>query len=615
MSRSQGAANSGWPPQRYPAAEPDPRTGGHPAQRPQAVQQAPQYAPQQAPAPSYPPQQGYPQQAYADPRQQQPAYAPQSHQPQAHQPQPRQPQAHPQQQPAYHYPAQQTAPQPQYAPQQHIPQSAVPRTAPPTQPSRQALSSLDSARNAQPTHEIEGFPRTQPPQYARAQQQAHAPAQRAQYAPPQAAPQAAENPINAALGYRQPAQQAAPQYAAPRAPAQAPAQGYDAWPAQHAELDPYAQPAPDYFQADAGYAANGNQSPFDTLQQADWSLSGAGYDDPLNDQQGYGHAQHGYDQTHGGALETTYNQDDAGYEVEEPRRASWTMRIAGAVVVAIGLGYGLAQAYKSLVGPSPDGAPPVIASDASPAKEKPVDPGGRQFSHTDSKVLGRLGEAESQTGGLSLTDTDDSSANGTRQVKTLVVGRDGSIAPPSAPAEQDAPVSVPGLTVVDAFGNDSHPPPQHVAATEPVRQPDPEPVASPPPRSGVNVKTTRVIPSSTASLRDEAPAAAPPRKQKVASTGTSGSAATGANGYVVVLASVPASSTSRLDALRKFADMQQQYGPVLGNKTPDVRETTLAGKGPYHRLLVGPPGSRTQANELCTQLKAYGYKDCWVTAY
>ena len=50
-------------------------------------------------------------------------------------------------------------------------------------------------------------------------------------------------------------------------------------------------------------------------------------------------------------------------------------------------------------------------------------------------------------------------------------------------------------------------------------------------------------------------------------------------------------------------------------QTPDVRETTLAGKGAYHRLLVGPPGSRSQASELCTQLKASGYKDCWVTAY
>ena len=89
----------------------------------------------------------------------------------------------------------------------------------------------------------------------------------------------------------------------------------------------------------------------------------------------------------------------------------------------------------------------------------------------------------------------------------------------------------------------------------------------------------------------------------------------GANGYVVVLASVPASGQSRLVALKKFADMQQQYGTVLQNKTPDVREANLGQKGIYHRLLVGPPGSRAQASTLCTELKTAGYKDCWVTAY
>jgi cell division septation protein DedD len=146
-------------------------------------------------------------------------------------------------------------------------------------------------------------------------------------------------------------------------------------------------------------------------------------------------------------------------------------------------------------------------------------------------------------------------------------------------------------------------------------------VVNPPAKARVNVKSTKVIPASTASLAEEEQAApVAPKKQKVAvaaptTTDESATSASGANGYVVVLASVPASGNSRLDALKKFADMQQQYGAVLANKTPDVRETTLAGKGAYHRLLVGPPSSRSQASELCTQLKASGYKDCWVTAY
>ncbi len=589
MSRSQGAANGGWQGQRPPAGEPDPRTGGRPAQRPQAPQQAPQYAPpaQQNPA--------YPAQGYSEPQAQAPTYnAPQQ---------------------AYHYPQQGQAPQ--YAP----PQAPA---APPI--NRQGLSSLDSARNA-PTHDFDNYPRTQPPAYAQQARQAPPQQQRPQpthQAPlrPQGSP-ADQDPIRAAGGYRQPA----PQYA-PRPPQAAPS--YDQWPAAaQPSHDPYGHDLGAYLPGDAPFPANSNHPNVDPLQQGDWAINAAGYGDPALEQQ---HYARGYDQQHAGALEPTYNQDEAGaYEVEEPRRRSWAMRIAGAVVVAIGLGYGLAQAYKAVLGgPAPDGAMPVVASDVTPAKEKPLDPGGKQFSHTDSKVLGRLGEAgaspEEGAGGLSETDA----SNGSRKVSTLVVGRDGQIAPPAASAEPSPPaqdaVSVPGLTVVDAFGSAAQAPPQRSAPAEsPPKQAEAEPVVvtNPPPKARVNVKSTKVIPATTASVPEEEPAAvaAPaPKKQRVAAaapttTNDGASIATGANGYVVVLASVPASGSSRLDALRKFADMQQQYGPVLANKTPDVRETTLAGKGAYHRLLVGPPGSRSQASELCTQLKASGYKDCWVTAY
>ncbi len=587
MSRSQGAANNGWPAQRHPAGEPDPRTGGRPAQRPQTPQQAPQYAvPGQPAAGGYPAQPGY------DPQQgQQPGYAAQPPQ-------------------AYHYPQQQ-------------PQQYAPPQAPAAPGNRQALSSLESARNAQPTHDFENYPRTQPPQYA---PQVAQPAPRHPQPGGYAAPRPDTNPIHAATGYRQP-QQAAPQYGQPQhaAPQYAPrepvANGYEQWPPAQPAHDPYGQELGGYHPNDTGFPANSNQPYTDPLQQADWAMPAAGYGDPALEQQGYAR----YDQPQAGALEPTYNQEEAGgYEIEEPRRGSWTMRIAGAVVVAIGLGYGLAQAYKAVLGSPPDSTPPVIASDSSPAKERPTDPGGKQFSHPDSKVLGRLGESDAPGGEADSSLAESDASNGSRKVATLVIGRDGSIAPPaaeaaSAPAE-DA-VSVPGLTVVDAFGSAA------TAAPPPARQREPEPqaeaepvVVNVPDRPRVNVKSTRVIPATTASIDDPAPAVVVPKKQKVAvaapaageEAATSGG---GANGYVVVLASVPASGNSRLDALRKFADMQQQYGAVLANKTPDVRETTLAGKGAYHRLLVGPPSSRSQANELCIQLKASGYKDCWVTAY
>ena len=113
-----------------------------------------------------------------------------------------------------------------------------------------------------------------------------------------------------------------------------------------------------------------------------------------------------------------------------------------------------------------------------------------------------------------------------------------------------------------------------------------------------------------------APRADAPKKMAAADPSPAPSAprSSGA-GYVAVLASVPASASSRIDALTQFADMQQKYGAILSSKTPDIQEANLGAKGTYHRLLVGPPGSRDSANSVCNQLKAQGYNGCWITAY
>jgi hypothetical protein len=220
-------------------------------------------------------------------------------------------------------------------------------------------------------------------------------------------------------------------------------------------------------------------------------------------------------------------------------------------------------------------------------------------------------------------------------VQTLVVGRDGSIAPPAAPAEPTSTattVAVPGLTVVDGFGGRYPeavaPPPAQTPAESakappvPARQPI---VVKPPVPSEPKAEVAASAPPAAAAPAPAEPAAdaaevaavAPPQKseepKKPAEAASAAASAT--NGYVVVLASVPASEQSRLAALKQFADMQQQYGTVLQNKTPDVQEANLGEKGVYHRLLVGPPGSRGQASALCSELKAAGYKDCWVMAY
>ncbi len=89
----------------------------------------------------------------------------------------------------------------------------------------------------------------------------------------------------------------------------------------------------------------------------------------------------------------------------------------------------------------------------------------------------------------------------------------------------------------------------------------------------------------------------------------------GSGGFVAVLASIPHSSSSRMDALKRFADMQQKYATALAGKTPDMASANLGSKGNYDRLIVGPPGSRAHASNVCVQLKSQGYTNCWVTTY
>lgn len=422
---------------------------------------------------------------------------------------------------------------------------------------------------------------------------------------------------------------------------------YDQWqaPPQNPrgyDLGSYMQPGggqrQDAARADAGFGAD----PADWGEQGRYAQGGG---DTAHDLSGYGaQAAHPQDydaQYIGTGLEPTYEHEEADYETEEPPRRRSMMLVVGALVGAVVVGGGLAYAYKLAIGTRTTVATPVVKSSPEPARTKPGDPGGRQFAHTDSKVLGRLSDNSSlsaptaASGSGSSTDAGsqtDSDGSGARKVTTVIVGRDGTIVPPpptSAPAAaalpasgdspRPRPVSVPGLTLVDAFGRPQGAPAP--AAREPARvvapvAPASLPQATPSAAPAKPIVIARATPANTQIDAPEVEAPKPPPAKKllpVKKPLTTGSASR-TSGYVAVLASVPASSRSRLDALRQFADMQQKYA-TLQNKTPDVQEANLGEKGTYHRLLVGPPGSREQASAVCSDLKTAGYSGCWVMAY
>jgi cell division protein FtsN len=67
--------------------------------------------------------------------------------------------------------------------------------------------------------------------------------------------------------------------------------------------------------------------------------------------------------------------------------------------------------------------------------------------------------------------------------------------------------------------------------------------------------------------------------------------------------------------MKGFADLQQKYGEVLGSKPAEVKEANLGDKGTWYRAVVGPPGSRDAASNVCSQLKTAGFTGCWVSGY
>jgi hypothetical protein len=340
--------------------------------------------------------------------------------------------------------------------------------------------------------------------------------------------------------------------------------------------------------------------------------------------------------------------DDEDYEVEEAGGNRF-MKIAAALVGAIVVGGGLAFAYTQLM-TTDSSKPPLIKSAAGPTKVKAADPGGKKFANADSKLMGRLNEGTS----------GDSDAAGVKKVSTVKVGADGSIIPPvevpaeSSPAAPEAPTA----TAPPAVADDAFPSTGATLTAAPAAAPPAAPITVVPPKapdtsltvadagakaaqSVVSNTTTNSIAGAAAVKPPVPPAAkkvvaaaapavaavtapasvsastpAPAAKKPTTTAALAAPSATGSAGFVAVLASVPVSNTSRINALKQFADMQQKYGTVLQNKAPEVKEANLGDKGNFHRLLVGPPGSREGAMALCGSLKQAGYaQSCWVTAY
>jgi hypothetical protein len=74
-----------------------------------------------------------------------------------------------------------------------------------------------------------------------------------------------------------------------------------------------------------------------------------------------------------------------------------------------------------------------------------------------------------------------------------------------------------------------------------------------------------------------------------------------------------ASQKSEADAQSSYRNIQSRYSNVLSGQRHTIRRADLGSRGIYYRAMVGPFGSRDEATQLCSSLKAAG-GDCVVQA-
>jgi hypothetical protein len=306
------------------------------------------------------------------------------------------------------------------------------------------------------------------------------------------------------------------------------------------------------------------------------------------------HPQQGFDPHLGyGDGDLEYGEDF--YEDEEPRRGPRWLLIAGALVAAIGLGGALAYTYRSFVAPHHGRV--TFTKNEPTVKVKPD-----QVASAPAKPVEESPAPTVEPPQPAAPDDAATENMGPKPVKVIPIAPGGPIPgitlyqppQPQGGPQPQAAAEPPANTV--------QPPPRRVTiGTRPVAPPAVAPDEETPAATPAPPPVKR--PVQTASVTPKASPAAPP-KVKEPSSGL---------GYVAVLATKKA----RMDAMTAFADLQQKYTDVLGDKSFDVQEADLSarGLGTMYRLVVGPPGSHTYASNLCAQLKSAGYVGCWVKEY
>lgn len=331
------------------------------------------------------------------------------------------------------------------------------------------------------------------------------------------------------------------------------------------------------------------------------------YDEALYGHAEDQHAPYAQDDQYQYADDPYAYQDGYAEQEEAPKRRGGLKTVAAILALAV-VGTGGAFAYRTFVGSSRSGEPPIIRAEPGPNK---IIPPSATASNDSGKSLDRVGSGgpermvprEEQP----VNVQDATKAGGPRVVfpplnQNANPPTTASVSPANKPmvgngAMQpgDEPRKIKTFTV---RGDDPDATP--AARQAPARlttgpaAPAP-PAAAPAPRQAASS-------NAPMSLTPQSLAPAAPATARVASLPAQQAAPVASGGYVVQVSS----QRSEGDAQASFRALQGKYPSVLGSRTPLIKRADLGDKGVYYRAMVGPFGNSEEAAQLCSSLKTAG---------
>jgi hypothetical protein len=337
--------------------------------------------------------------------------------------------------------------------------------------------------------------------------------------------------------------------------------------------------------------------------------------------------------------------DDEFYD-DAPRndRRKGMVTVVAVLCLAV-LGTAAAFGYRSLFGgPSSSSPPPIIRASSEPSKVPPppgatVDPNANKITYdrfgdrsqneqvvvreetpVDTSELARAASPRPVLPGVpSLTNppvqtgaNPPSTIGEPRRVRTVPIRPEGSdLAFPSQSVASQPPqaAAAPAQRQTAGAAPSSNAPLElspTATARAPVAQPQQRTVARaappPPPRQAQPSANAPLSLSPDGALPQSSVVREPPQRTARAAAATSGS------GRFMVQVS---SQRSEADAQAAYRTIQSRYPGVLGGHGHVVRRADLGSRGVYYRAMVGPFGTREEAVEVCTSLKAAG-GDCLI---